>query len=195
MTRVARRFQHYEAEDKKARIEAADAHKHASSGGSKRRSKRKRKGAKSSANEDATERLTKGGRLYIEKMEQDERGNSQMAVKDLTILPTDAFYPIHWAIVKKYFTLEDMQDQYNVWSRMEKNTYLFHYWNKITKDLVPEPGSLMYKVLNNYCLLCNESATDDGLPLLPERLPEEEEEGEAEEVAAEEEEAVEAVEE
>ena len=25
----------------------------------------------------------------------------------------------------------------------------------------------MYKVLNNYCLLCNESATDDGLPLKP----------------------------
>ena len=44
---------------------------------------------------------------------------------------------------------------------------LFHYWNKVTKDLVPEPGSLMYKVLNNYCLLCNESATDDGLPLKP----------------------------
>lgn len=28
---------------------------------------------------------------------------------------------------------------------------------------MPEPGSLMYKVLNNYCLLCNESAVDDGL--------------------------------
>lgn len=78
-------------------------------------------------------------------------------------MPTDSFYPIHWAVVKKYFTLEDPHDQYRVWSRIEKNTYLFHYWNKITKDLVPEPGSLMYKVLNNYCLLCNESATDDGL--------------------------------
>ena len=70
-------------------------------------------------------------------------------------------------MVKKYFTLEDMQDQYRVWNRIAKNTYLFHYWNKVTKDLVPEPGSLMYKVLNNYCLLCNESATDDGLPLKP----------------------------
>ena len=53
----------------------------------------------------------------------------------------------------------------------------------------------MYKVLNNYCLLCNESATDDGLPLLPERLPEEEEAEEGAEEGAAEEEAVEAVEE
>ena len=108
-----------------------------------------------------------GGKLYMEKIQNAESSSHRMAAQDLTILPTDAFYPIHWAVVKKYFTLEDMQDQYRVWNRIAKNTYLFHYWNKVTKDLVPEPGSLMYKVLNNYCLLCNESATDDGLPLKP----------------------------
>jgi hypothetical protein len=43
---------------------------------------------------------------------------------------------------------------------MAKETYLFHYWNKITKKLVPSSGSLMYKVLNNYCLMCEETGTD-----------------------------------
>jgi len=94
---------------------------------------------------------------------------ADMAERDLTVLPTDAFYPIHWARVKKYFTLNDLEGQVDVWNRIERNTYLFHYWNKITKDLVPEPGSLMYKVLNNYCLICNDTALDDGLsaPLSP----------------------------
>ena len=84
---------------------------------------------------------------------------------DLKILPTIAFYPIHWAVVKKFFTLKDMKEQHKVWMNMRENTYLFHYWNKVTKKLVPEPGSLMYKVLNNYCLFCNETSRDDGLPI------------------------------
>ena len=37
---------------------------------------------------------------------------------------------------------------------------IYYYWNKVTKDLVPEPGSLMYKVLNNFCLMCNETSAD-----------------------------------
>eukprot|EP00232_Nephroselmis_pyriformis_P011387 CAMPEP_0182884430 /NCGR_PEP_ID=MMETSP0034_2-20130328/18990_1 /TAXON_ID=156128 /ORGANISM="Nephroselmis pyriformis, Strain CCMP717" /LENGTH=322 /DNA_ID=CAMNT_0025017631 /DNA_START=219 /DNA_END=1187 /DNA_ORIENTATION=+ len=79
---------------------------------------------------------------------------------ELKILPTIAFYPIHWAKVKKYFTADGMEDQHSVWQEMEKDTYLFHYWNKITKDLVPSHSSLMYKVLNNYCLFCSETGVD-----------------------------------
>ena len=81
---------------------------------------------------------------------------------ELHILPQSAFYPIHWASVAKYFTTKDPDDQFAVWQGMVKDTYLFHYWNKITKKLVPAPGSLMYKVLNNYCLgdLCSETGMD-----------------------------------
>ena len=35
--------------------------------------------------------------------------------KDLQILPTIGFYPIHWAKVRKYFTDEDPADQHAVW--------------------------------------------------------------------------------
>lgn len=62
--------------------------------------------------------------------------------------------------VKRYFTLENMEDQHRVWQRMEAGTYLFHYWNKVTVKLTPEKGSLMYKVLNNYCLFCDETGMD-----------------------------------
>eukprot|EP00899_Mesostigma_viride_P018950 jgi/Mesvir1/27056/Mv20751-RA.1 len=76
---------------------------------------------------------------------------------ELTILPTISFYPIHWARVRQYFTNEDMEDQIMVWEHMKRDTYLFHYWNKITVKLTPMPGSLMYKVFNNYCIFCNET--------------------------------------
>eukprot|EP00898_Chlorokybus_atmophyticus_P003286 jgi/Chlat1/3959/Chrsp26S04205 len=65
--------------------------------------------------------------------------------------------------VNTYFTLEGMDDQHEVWEGMARETYLFHYWNKITQALVPEPGSLMYRVLNNYCLFCEEIGPDDSL--------------------------------
>ena len=80
--------------------------------------------------------------------------------KDLQILPTIGFYPIHWAKVRKYFTDEDPADQHAVWERMKRETYLFHYWNKITVKLKPSSGSLMYKVLNNFCLFCDETGPD-----------------------------------
>jgi len=82
----------------------------------------------------------------------------------LRILPTLAFYPIHWTQIKKYFAAEALEEQHAVWMDMQRHTYLIHYWNKVTQDLVPESGSLMYKVLNNFCLMCNETSADDGLP-------------------------------
>ena len=92
MTRVARRFQHYEQLDK---------------------DNKKKQG-------------TKPRKLFYSGQQE-----SDMGMKDLTILPTDAFYPIHWARVKKYFSLAEPQDQYEVWDRIQKHTYLFHYWNKV----------------------------------------------------------------
>jgi len=86
---------------------------------------------------------------------------------ELHILPTLAFYPIHWTKIKKYFAADALEEQHAVWMEMQRHTYLIHYWNRVTSDLVPEPGSLMYKVLNNYCLMCNETSQDDGLPPLP----------------------------
>ena len=86
---------------------------------------------------------------------------------ELHILPTLAFYPIHWTKIKKYFAADALEEQHAVWMEMQRHTYLIHYWNRVTSDLVPEPGSLMYKVLNNYCLMCNETSKDDGLPPLP----------------------------
>jgi len=80
--------------------------------------------------------------------------------EDLQILPTIGFYPIHWAKVRKYFTDEDPADQHAVWERMKRETYLFHYWNKITVKLTPSSGSLMYKVLNNFCLFCDDTGPD-----------------------------------
>jgi len=66
----------------------------------------------------------------------------------------------HCAEVRKYFTDEDPADQHAVWERMKRETYLFHYWNKITVKLTPSSGSLMYKVLNNFCLFCDDTGPD-----------------------------------
>ena len=67
---------------------------------------------------------------------------------DLHILPVAAFYPIHWRQVHKYFEVAHFDDsQHSAWQVIKESTYILHYWNKVTKDMVPKRGSLMYKVL------------------------------------------------
>lgn len=67
----------------------------------------------------------------------------------ILLAPTVAL-PVYMSVrvsvqVAKYFTDEDLEDQHKVWAEMERDTYLFHYWNKVTVTLRPKPGSLMYK--------------------------------------------------
>lgn len=47
-----------------------------------------------------------------------------------------------------------MDDQHRVWAEMERETYLFHYWNKVTVTLRPQPGSLMYKARQRDVMRC-----------------------------------------
>ncbi|GBG74744.1 hypothetical protein CBR_g19150 [Chara braunii] len=79
--------------------------------------------------------------------------------EELHILPTTAFYPVHWGEVVTYFEKENMEKQHDTWLDMA-DTYLFHYWNKITADKIPQPGSLMYKILNRYCIFCADTGPD-----------------------------------
>ena len=61
---------------------------------------------------------------------------------ELRILPTIAFYPIHWAKVHKYFTDEDPEDQHAV-------------WEQVPPSRQREASSLMNRLLSDffYCVV------------------------------------------
>jgi hypothetical protein len=41
-----------------------------------------------------------------------------------------------------------------IFSRIVNDSITFHFWNGITSALVPEPSSLVSKILNRYCIRC-----------------------------------------
>lgn len=48
----------------------------------------------------------------------------------------------------------DMVEQDILFKRIMEESIAFHLWNGITSSLVPEPKSLVERILNHFCLRC-----------------------------------------
>ncbi|KAK1426970.1 hypothetical protein QVD17_15652 [Tagetes erecta] len=75
------------------------------------------------------------------------------------VLPQKAFYPVDWTRIGDFFTapvnqvhrrwIEAKVDQLNKW------TYGVHLWNKQSRRLMIEEGSIMARLISQYCVICN----------------------------------------
>ncbi|MED6216829.1 hypothetical protein PIB30_011731 [Stylosanthes scabra] len=80
---------------------------------------------------------------------------------NLTILPPKAFYPVDWdKIVKFYKRPENGSELVWVEHKVEEllyggQTYALHLWNKRTRELDIEEGSVMARLFSDLCLVCN----------------------------------------
>ena len=79
---------------------------------------------------------------------------------NLTILPPKAFYPVDWvAIGKLYKKPEDESESRWVESQIDElsegETYVVHLWNKRSKDLDIEEGSVMARLISKHCVVCD----------------------------------------
>ncbi|XP_057756134.1 uncharacterized protein LOC130975341 [Arachis stenosperma] len=79
---------------------------------------------------------------------------------NLTILPPRAFYPVDrvraWRFLKKPQDESEsrwVENQLNDLSGRE--IYSVHLWNKRTKDLEIEEGSVVAKLISNHCVVCD----------------------------------------
>uniref|UniRef100_A0A0D3FHQ9 Alpha 1,4-glycosyltransferase domain-containing protein n=1 Tax=Oryza barthii TaxID=65489 RepID=A0A0D3FHQ9_9ORYZ len=77
---------------------------------------------------------------------------------DIKFEPSVAFYPISSTDITRYFSEADSTDERAqhdaLFSRIVNDSTTFHLWNSITSSLVPEPNSLVERILNRYCLHC-----------------------------------------
>uniref|UniRef100_A0A0E0ED83 Alpha 1,4-glycosyltransferase domain-containing protein n=1 Tax=Oryza meridionalis TaxID=40149 RepID=A0A0E0ED83_9ORYZ len=68
--------------------------------------------------------------------------------------PFVAFYPISSTDITRYFSEADSTDERAqhdaLFSRIVNDSTTFHLWNSITSSLVPEPNSLVERILNPY---------------------------------------------
>lgn len=62
-----------------------------------------------------------------------------------------------WAVFRYFAAAEDeverLQEE-TLFAKILNESTAFHFWNSITSALVPEPNSLVDRLLNHNCLRC-----------------------------------------
>ncbi|KAI4328691.1 hypothetical protein L6164_021026 [Bauhinia variegata] len=90
----------------------------------------------------------------IERLERKSKYN-------VTILPPKTFYPVDWLRIGKLFR-KPQNEAESKWMEdrllellYTGETYAVHLWNKMSKKLVIEEGSVMARLLTRRCVLCD----------------------------------------
>ncbi len=71
---------------------------------------------------------------------------TKLAGVSVRILPREAFYPVPWQEVTKFFTEDDI----TLWTDIISTSYAFHLWGKVTTFLQPSSSSLAWRILNSF---------------------------------------------
>ncbi|KAL4200879.1 hypothetical protein AMTRI_Chr02g255830 [Amborella trichopoda] len=82
-----------------------------------------------------------------------ERNNNELK----TVSPV-RFFPLSPANITRYFRAASDEaekgEQESLFQRIIDESIAFHFWNSFTSSLVPEPGSLVERLINYHCLHC-----------------------------------------
>lgn len=79
---------------------------------------------------------------------------------DLTVLQPRAFYPVDWIKITRLFENPETGEESN-WMgdtvtvlQLSSSSYALHLRNKRTRALITEEGSVMERLIENNCALC-----------------------------------------
>ncbi|XP_021729633.1 uncharacterized protein At4g19900-like [Chenopodium quinoa] len=68
------------------------------------------------------------------------------------------FFPISSHDIQRYFitpvTDDENAHQHALLRKILNESYTFHFWNSLTSALVPEPYSMVAKIMNKFCIRC-----------------------------------------
>ncbi|KAI4353285.1 hypothetical protein L6164_002247 [Bauhinia variegata] len=80
---------------------------------------------------------------------------------NLTIMPPRAFYPVDWHRIGRLYKKPQNESE-STWVESKLNelnegeTYAVHLWNKITREMVIEEGSVMARLIAEHCVVCDD---------------------------------------
>ncbi|CAM0914098.1 unnamed protein product [Alopecurus aequalis] len=91
-----------------------------------------------------------------------ERVRHRMLELGVTVLPPQAFYTVDWNNISGLFVApKDANGERCVKSEMDgmkgNKTFGIHLWNKVSKSLKMEDGSVIASLISQGCLFCNSS--------------------------------------
>ncbi|KAL0856856.1 hypothetical protein Bca101_062010 [Brassica carinata] len=92
------------------------------------------------------------------------RLNTSSSSTDLgfSVLPPSAFYPVDWIKVRRFYRASVNGSEVN-WSRkrlthLRKHSFAVHLWNRESKKLRVEEGSIIHQLMSESCIFCNSSS-------------------------------------
>ncbi|KAK9152707.1 hypothetical protein Sjap_000187 [Stephania japonica] len=81
---------------------------------------------------------------------------------DFTVLPPMAFYPVDWSRVQGFFhgPRDAVQSKWIVskFKRVQRESFAVHLWNKHSRNLNVEEGSIIHRLVLDTCVFCNSLA-------------------------------------
>ncbi|XP_026384965.1 uncharacterized protein At4g19900-like [Papaver somniferum] len=84
--------------------------------------------------------------------------NSSNKQLDTSMQPSSLFFSVGRKNITRYFNAPadetERAEQDILFRRILKESYIFHFWNSVTSTIVPDPGSLVWRILNHFCIRC-----------------------------------------
>ncbi|KAF3336252.1 lactosylceramide 4-alpha-galactosyltransferase [Carex littledalei] len=80
----------------------------------------------------------------------------------LVVLSPIAFYPLDWSRIEGLFRGPGSQSNESQWMReklhwIQKESFAVHLWNRESRGMTVEKGSIIQRIMLNSCLFCNSS--------------------------------------
>ncbi|XP_027184602.1 uncharacterized protein At4g19900 [Coffea eugenioides] len=79
---------------------------------------------------------------------------------ELRVLPSFVFFPISRSNISRYFsapaTDTERTEQDFLLNKILNKSVTVHYWNSLTSSLIPEPESLVSRLINQPCIRCSD---------------------------------------
>ncbi|KAG8494602.1 hypothetical protein CXB51_011960 [Gossypium anomalum] len=86
--------------------------------------------------------------------------NISIKQPELNVQPSAVFFPISSQHIIRYFvsptTESEKLQQDALFNRILTESVTFHFWNSLTSALIPEPKSLVARLINHPCIHCSE---------------------------------------
>ncbi|KAA8544741.1 hypothetical protein F0562_019555 [Nyssa sinensis] len=82
---------------------------------------------------------------------------------ELKLQPSFIFFPISRINITRYFTTppateseRTQEDDDGLFKKILNESFTFHFWNSLTSALIPEPNSLVARLIDHHCIHCSD---------------------------------------
>ena len=88
------------------------------------------------------------------------RVSEKEGFNNFTIMPPSAFYPVDWRGIARLFQRPRVGELQSKWllkkiEQINKQSFAVHLWNKSSRKLEVEKGSIVDSIISRSCIFCN----------------------------------------